>query len=119
HVRDADFDSDRWELYHLDSDFSETHDLAADHPEKLASMIDEWWSEAEKNSVLPLDDRGFAQRSNANFKPHSPRDRKKFVYLRGMTHLPNAAAPPVPGRSFEISTVVERPTGTEDGVLIA
>ena len=28
------FDDDQWELYHLDDDFSECHDLAADEPEQ-------------------------------------------------------------------------------------
>ncbi|MGY1552767.1 arylsulfatase [Microbacterium sp. A588] len=119
HVRGADFDTDRWELYHLAEDFSETHDLAAERPDKLRELVDEWWVQAEKNSVLPLDDRGFAQRANAKFSPHSPRDRKKFVYLKGVQHIGNGAAPPVPGRSFEITTTVERPRGTEEGVLIA
>mgnify|MGYP000060609572 CR=1 FL=1 len=26
------FENDKWELYHLDKDFSETQDLAATHP---------------------------------------------------------------------------------------
>ena len=32
--------SDVWELYHLDQDFSETDDLAATQPEKLAELIE-------------------------------------------------------------------------------
>lgn len=119
HVRDSDFDSDRWELYHLERDFSETHDLAADYPDKLRELIDAWWVEADRNAVLPLDDRGFAQRANATIRPHSPRDRRTFRYRNGTQHIGNGAAPPVPGRSFEISTTVQRPLGSEDGVLIA
>src|SRR5262249_14823354 len=30
-----DFGKDRWELYHIDADFSEAHDLAARYPDKL------------------------------------------------------------------------------------
>ena len=29
----------RWELYHVAEDFSESHDLAAQHPEKLAELV--------------------------------------------------------------------------------
>ncbi|MGM7698749.1 arylsulfatase [Microbacterium sp. A84] len=119
HVRGADFETDRWELYNLAEDFSETHDLAEVHPERLRALIEDWWEQARNNAVLPLDDRGFAQRANAKFSPHSPRDRKRFAYLKGVQHIGNGAAPPVPGRSFEVSTTVERPTGTEEGVLLA
>src|SRR4029450_7147858 len=31
----SNFGQDRWELYHTDQDPTETHDLAAEHPEKL------------------------------------------------------------------------------------
>src|SRR5690349_8395186 len=51
------FENDKWELFHLDADFSETNDLAAAEPERLGRMIAMWWDEAEKHQVLPLDDR--------------------------------------------------------------
>ncbi|MCP5032074.1 MAG: arylsulfatase, partial [Actinomycetia bacterium] len=51
------FDDDRWELYDLSVDYSECHDLAEANPEKLAELIDLWFSEAERHGVLPLDDR--------------------------------------------------------------
>ena len=51
------FDQDQWELYHLDEDRAEAHDLAAEQPEKLKALIDVWFEEAEKYDVLPLDDR--------------------------------------------------------------
>jgi arylsulfatase len=34
------FDQDRWELYHVDEDRSESKNLAAEHPEKLQALID-------------------------------------------------------------------------------
>src|SRR6202047_2813256 len=51
------FENDKWELFHLDKDFSEVEDLAAREPERLAELIKIWWREAEKHNVLPLDDR--------------------------------------------------------------
>ena len=119
HRRGAHFAGDEWELYHVDEDFSECHDLAATYPEKLAELVDAWWGEARANQVLPLDDRGFAERANARSRPHSPRDRKRFVYCNGMDHIGTAAAPPIAGRSFQIEAVVGRPTGGENGVIIA
>ena len=42
HVKGVPFDDDVWELYHLATDRSECHDLAADRPDKLAELIARW-----------------------------------------------------------------------------
>ena len=47
-------DDDRWELYHLDEDWSQAHDLAAEMPEKLAQMRELFAIEAARNQVLPI-----------------------------------------------------------------
>src|SRR5262249_29880872 len=47
-------EKDKWELYHIDEDFSEANDLAARHPEKLAGLKKLFWEEAEKYHVTPL-----------------------------------------------------------------
>jgi len=51
------FDLDKWELYHVDKDRSESTDLSRKHPDKLKALIKAWFEEAKKNFVLPLDDR--------------------------------------------------------------
>jgi arylsulfatase len=56
-IRGQRFRQDKWELFHLDRDFSETDDLADKEPERLKAMIDGWWRQAEAHQVLPLDDR--------------------------------------------------------------
>ena len=57
HATGTDFDDDQWELYDIGSDFSESNDLASSRPEKLAELIERWWTEAGRYDVLPLDDR--------------------------------------------------------------
>ena len=47
-------DADQWELYHLDEDWSQARDLAAEHPEKLAQLKELFAIEAAKNQVLPV-----------------------------------------------------------------
>ena len=54
HTPGKDFEGDRWELYDLAEDFSESVNLASRHPEKLEEMKRLWWSEAAKNGALPL-----------------------------------------------------------------
>ncbi len=56
-IRMGRFDEDVWELYHLADDFSEANDLAAAHPDKLAELQPQWWEDARRFNVLPLDDR--------------------------------------------------------------
>jgi arylsulfatase len=110
------FENDVWELYHLETDFSEIDDVAGGRPDKLAELISDWWVEAERCKVLPLDDR-FAPRFAENAaRFHGPRTH--FVFHAGMGHLPTDVAPDVRSRAFVIEAHVELKTGDE-GVLIA
>jgi len=114
---DGNFDDDKWELYHIDEDFSECHDLSEQYPEKLKEMIDLWWREAEKYQVLPLDDR-----TNQRFyidKPPRDKDRKTFTYYPNTAMMPGSAAPPIRNRSHFILAEVDIPEGGAEGVLIA
>jgi arylsulfatase len=47
-------DNDRWELYHLDEDWSQADDLAEQQPDKLVQMREMFAIEAARNSVLPV-----------------------------------------------------------------
>ena len=71
HTKGGPFDDDVWELYHLDEDRSECHDLAAPIPDKLAELIALWWDEAEDQGVLPLDDRCI-ELFFTRYRDHSP-----------------------------------------------
>jgi arylsulfatase A-like enzyme len=42
-----------WELYDMDADRTETHDLAAQHPEKVREMSAEYAAWAERCGVIP------------------------------------------------------------------
>ena len=98
------FEDDVWELYHLETDFSEIDDIAGGRPDKLAELISDWWVEAERCKVLPLDDR-FAPRFAENAaRFHGPRTR--FVFHAGMGHLPTDVAPDVRSRAFVIEADV-------------
>ena len=52
-IQDWTPDNDRWELYHLDEDWSQAHDLAAEMPEKLAQMRELFAIEAARNTGAP------------------------------------------------------------------
>ena len=117
HPPEKSFDDDRWELFDLDADFNECHDLAETHPERLQAMIDRWWVEAEANQVLPLDDR-FGERFAENAARFHG-DRRRFVFTAGMGHLPSDVAPDLRSRSYTITARIEPFEPGTDGVLIA
>ncbi|MFZ2994812.1 arylsulfatase [Sphingobium sp.] len=54
HKYGTDFAKDKWELFDISKDYSESTDLAARHPAKLAEMKALWWREARKYSTPPL-----------------------------------------------------------------
>ena len=54
HVDSPTFDDDTWELYHVDEDFSEMHNVADKYPEKVKELVDLWWYEAGKYGALPM-----------------------------------------------------------------
>lgn len=111
------FDDDRWELFDLDADFNECHDLAEEQPDRLSAMIDRWWDEAEANQVLPLDDR-FGERFAENaVRFHGA--RRRFVFTAGMGHLPSDVAPDLRSRSYSITARIRPFEPGHEGVLIA
>lgn len=118
HTPGVSFDDDVWELYNLSSDPSECNDLAAQEPERLAQMIEQWWVEAETYGVLPLDDRG-VELFGARFGDHSPhRPDRRYTYRPPMAPLPTQSAASLGGRSWTLTATVDRSVG-QGGVLYA
>ncbi|HKB03692.1 MAG TPA: arylsulfatase, partial [Gemmataceae bacterium] len=103
-----DIDKVKWELYHIDKDFSQATDLAKENPEKLRQLQDLWWVEASKHNVLPLDWRG-TERLNAELqgRPTLGGDARTFTYYPGQLALPNDAAPRVLNKSWTITADLE------------
>lgn len=119
HKRYSDYDEDQWELYHVAEDFSESTDLAQQEPERLNKLVELWWAEAGRYDVLPLDDRGFAERrAMSRPRAESPRIQQEFVFYPGMTNIPGGASPFTMDRSYELAARVRVPEGGE-GVIAA
>ena len=112
------FDKDDWELYHVDADRSESTDLAHKHPEKLKHLVDAWMEEAEKNQVLPLDDRTPAEILTVE-RPTEEAPRERYIYYPGTSPVPEGFAVNVRGRSFKILANVEINSPDCSGVIFA
>ena len=113
----VDIESHDWELYNLDEDYSECHNLAAEHRDKLIEMIGRWWAEAGKYQVLPIDSSAL-ERLNAE-RPTIAKPRNKFVFYPGGSPVPFTAAPRTYNRPWSIAADVVIPQGGAEGVLLA
>jgi arylsulfatase A-like enzyme len=112
------FDTDAWELFHLDQDYSEADDLAAEQPEKLQELIGIWFEEAEKFDVLPLDDRLPPEILNDS-RPQPEPARDTYIYYPDTAEVPEAVAPNIRGRSYRILADIEILTPEAGGVIFA
>jgi arylsulfatase len=57
-----------WELYDLESDRTELNDISGKYPARAKKMAAMWQSWAERSNVLPLDNRGWYERIEADKK---------------------------------------------------
>jgi arylsulfatase len=112
------FDKDPWQLYHVDEDRSESKDLAKQHPEKLKALIKTWFEEAEKNLVLPLDDRNATELLTTE-RPVAEPPRETYVYYPGTSPVPEGVAVNTRGRSFKLLADVEITDPNASGVIFA
>jgi arylsulfatase len=117
---DGPLDQDRWELYHVAEDFSQSNDLAASNPDKLRELQDLFIEEAIKYDVFPLDDRVY-ERFNAKIagRPDLMGDRTSLTVYSGMTHMTENAFINVKNRSHTITAEVEIPEGGGEGVILS
>ncbi|MBV7531113.1 arylsulfatase [Chitinophaga sp. sic0106] len=112
------FDQDEWELYHVDVDRSESKNVAKENPQKLKELISEWMDEAEKNLVLPLDDRTAVEILGLE-RPSEEAPRETYVYYPGTAPVPEGVAVNVRGRSFKILADVDIKNTNASGVIFA
>jgi arylsulfatase A-like enzyme len=104
------FDEDEWELYHVAEDFAETTDLAAKEPDRLAEMIELWWSEAERNQVLPITNMPGLHGDRRHRRNH-------YEYYAGISSLPDAVAPNLRNRSWQMTAEIDNTNGDAAGVI--
>ena len=111
------FDKDKWELYHVSEDFSESNDLASKYPKKLEALKKEFEKQAWENNVYPLYDNIVERLNNVN-KVMFGNQTQFTYYAPGATRIPEKYSAPVKDRSHEISTTIKY-KGNEEGVIVA
>lgn len=116
-VPDVDvIDGYKWELYDIDKDFSESHDLAATQPEKLKEMQKLFYEEAAKEHVLPLDNDRVKRLNPAN-RPSLAEGQTLFTYYAGAKRIPEGVAPDIKNKSWRLTANVDVPASGANGTV--
>ena len=110
-------DAQHWELYHVAEDFSEVNNLADVYPDRLRALIDQWWVEAGKYKVLPLDAR--MQLRMGERKPSARAPSRRYVYEPMGAPQFEYTAVNLKNRSHSITARAHIPAAGAQGVLLA
>ena len=112
------FDKDEWELFHLETDRSQSTNVAADHPDRLEELKNLWFYYAGIYNGLPLDDRSALEQVLAE-RPRGGPVRDRYVFYPDCADVPESAGPAIPGRSYTIAAGVKLDSADAEGVLWA
>jgi arylsulfatase len=113
------FDADRWELYDTENDPTESHDLAAEQPEKTKELIDIWFHLAELYKGLPLLDQTPLEILADPTRPQMTPPRDRYVYYPNTAEVPESAAVSIRNRSYSIAVEVDVESPDASGVLFS
>jgi arylsulfatase len=114
----SNFNDDTWELYHVDVDRAELHNLADEHPDKLRELISVWFAEAGANEAFPLDDRSAVEILNTP-RPQLTGHRDRYRYYPGTAGVPEAQSVNIRNRNYVVGAWVDIPGPGVNGVLFA
>ena len=84
---------------------------------KLIELIGQWYVEAGKYNVLPVDGRGMAR--FADERPQLAQNRTSYTFYPGTQAVPFNAGPRLLNRTHSITAKVEIPEGGAEGVLVS
>jgi arylsulfatase len=108
-------DQDPAELYYLPDDFSQAHDLAGEHPEKVNELRELFWQEAERYNVTPLLS---ALTSFFGIVPPLPAT-PRYEFRGDVQNLLPGMIPRIYNHSYSISADLVVPEGGAEGVIVA
>jgi len=104
------------QLYDLSKDFSQSQDIASQHPDKVKELKNMFINEAKKYQVFRLD-ASVAARIVAP-RPNITAGRTEFVYTRPMTGLPQGDSPMILDASYTITADITVPEGGAEGMIL-
>ena len=120
------FDDDHWELYNLNEDPSECHDLMENREpsnlkdpmvQKLIQLVGLWWAEAGRYNVLPLDDRFIERAMSGVMALMEASKRMKVTFYPGAVRIPMPDQPFTLNCSWSMRAEVEIPEKGAEGPI--
>jgi len=105
-----------FQLYDLTKDFTQSQDIAAKNPQKVADMRKQFLDEAKKYHVLPMD-ASVAARIVAP-RPNITAGRSEFVYTQPMVGLPQGDSPFLLNSSFTMTAEIDVPQDGAQGMIL-
>ena len=105
-----------FQLYNLNTDFSQTNDIAAKNADKVKQMREKFVEQAKMYHVFPMD-ASVAARIVAP-RPNITAGRNEFVYTRPMTGLPQGDSPVLLNSSYTITADIDVPQGGAEGMIL-
>ncbi len=108
-------DHDQWELYNLDEDWAQAHDLAADMPDKLAQLKETFAIEAARNSV-PVGGGLWTVVFHPELRISTP--YREWNFTSDISRMPEFCAPALGTRANVVTIDADVPAGA-NGVLYA
>ena len=111
------FGDHEWELYNLTDDRTETNNLAAQHPERVAELAAGWETAARENQVYPLDE---GSRVRYVVRPPYEEPLQQPVRIVAGTHTLERyrSQQLIQWRSFDVDVEVDFATG-DRGMLFS
>jgi len=104
------------ELYDLNIDFSQSQNIADQHPDKVKELKELFIKEAKKYQVFPMD-ASVAARIVAP-RPNITAGRTEFVYTHPMVGLPQGDSPSILNSSYTITADISVPEGGAEGMIL-
>lgn len=104
------------ELFDLTKDYSQSNNIADQHPDKVKEMKAMFIEEAKKYQVFPMD-ASVAARIIAP-RPNITAGRTEFVYTYPMTGLPQGDSPLLLNTSYTVTAEIDVPEGGAEGMIL-
>jgi arylsulfatase A-like enzyme len=112
-------DEDVWELYDTNTDWTQSRDLAAENPDRLAYLQRLFLLEAAKYNVLPLDDRGIERAvPEIAGRPTLIQGERQLLFA-GMGRLSENSVVNIKNKSHSVTAEIEVADGGAEGVIVA
>jgi len=104
------------QLYDLTTDYTQSRDIADQHPDKVTELKALFIEQAKKYQIFPMDASVAARVITP--RPNITAGRSEFVYTKPMVGLPQGSSPLLLNTSYTITAEIDVPEGGAEGMIL-